>query len=347
MLATRRGGGLSTAARREPSPNKNPTLHPTRSPTGRKGLHRRNYQRHRQFLRHGWLLLFPLLRSVVHEAPPPFRVKAPGTPGRPPTDPKDVLRFLLLKNLQGWSYDETHATLEVLPELRRLLGFRQLPAASTVVGLVRKVPIGYLEDLVGRLAVRLANGPVSVAGDATGLGTCRYQRWIDLKFRKIGERETFVKLHALIVTRAQFPYFLAARLTKGNRNDSPELEPLLEQMPEKVELGNTALDKGYQSRKNAQLIEARGGFPVIDLKSNATTRAAGCPAWKRMVHRQREDRRAFRCRYRRRTVIEGLFGAWKARFGYRVLARRRHAQRVEALCRVIVWNLLAVTYHST
>ncbi len=86
---------------------------------------------------------------------------------------------------------------------------------------------------------------------------------------------------------------------------------------------------------------------MIDLKSNATTRAAGCPAWKRMVHRQREDRRAFRCRYRRRTVIEGLFGAWKARFGYRVLARRRHAQRVEALCRVIVWNLLAVTYHST
>lgn len=45
-------------------------------------------------------------------------------------------------------------------------------------------------------------------------------------------------------------------------------------------------------------------------------------------------------------MIEGLFGAWKARFGYRVLARRRHAQRVEALCRAIVWNLLAVAYHS-
>lgn len=265
-------------------PEQKPHLPSDPKPHGRKGLHRRNYQRHRQFLRHGWLLLFPLLRTVVNEAPPPFRVKAPGTPGRPPTDPRDVLRFLLLKNLEGWSYDETHATLEVLPELRRLLGFRKLSSASAVVGLVHKVPIGYLEDRVGSLALRLANGPVSVAGDATGLGTRRYQRWIDLKFRKIGKREAFVKLHALIVTRAQFPYFLAARLTKGNRNDSPELAPLLDQLPEEVEVGNTELDKGYQSRKNTAFIQARGGFPVIDLKSNATARTAGCSGWKRMVH---------------------------------------------------------------
>ncbi|EQD49424.1 transposase, partial [mine drainage metagenome] len=113
-----------------------------------------------------------------------------------------------------------------------------------------------------------------------------------------------------------------------------------------IELGNGAFDRGYQSRRNAQLIEDRGGFPVIDLKKNATAKALGQPAWPRMVHRPRPDRRAFRYRYRRPPLVEGVFGGFKRRFGEIVLARLRHAQRVEALCRVVVWNLLGMVYHQ-
>ena len=98
-----------------------------------------------------------------------------------------------------------------------------------------------------------------------------------------------------------------------------------------------------------EAVEPRGsgvlaGFPVIDLKKNATARARGYPEWKRMVYRQRTDRRAFRCRYRRRTLVEGVFGAVKRRFGEVVQARRRHAQRIEILCRVVVWNALGMVY---
>lgn len=111
-------------------------------------------------------------------------------------------------------------------------------------------------------------------------------------------------------------------------------------------MGNGAFDRGYQSRKNAQLIEDRGGFPVIDLKKSATAKALGHPAWRRMVHRQWTERQAFRCLYRRRLVVEGVFGGFKRRFGEIVLARRRHAQRVEILWRVVVWNLLGMVYHK-
>ena len=80
-------------------------------------------------------------------------------------------------------------------------------------------------------------------------------------------------------------------MTRGTRNDAPELELLLDQMDPSIELGNGAFDRGYQSRKNAQLIEDRGGFPVIDLKKNASAKTLGHPAWRRMIHRQRTDRR--------------------------------------------------------
>lgn len=185
-----------------------------------------------------------------------------------------------------------------------------------------------------------------MAGDATGVATRRYQRWFDVRHGKKGRRRSFVKRHAIVATRAEGPFFLSARVTRGTRNDSPELGPLLDQLDPSIELGNGAFDRGYPSRRNAQLIEDRGGFPVIDRKKIATAKALGHPAWRQMVHRQRSDRRAFRCRYRRRPVVEGVFGGFKRRFGEVVRARRRHAQRIEILCRVVVWNLLGMVYHG-
>ena len=258
-----------------------------------------------------------------------------------------MARFLLIKNFEGWSYDETYATLEALPELANKLGFRRgVPAASTVVGLVTKVPATYMEGLIAETSRRLVRGRVNTAGDATGVSTRQYQRWFDVRHGKKTRRRLFVKLHAMVATKAQWPFFLSARITAGTWGDSPELEGLLDRVNPEVELGNTALDKGYQSRKNAELIEGRGGLPVMDLKANVRRALAeGHPAWKRMVLRQRGNRRGFRCRYRTRAVIEGMFGAFKRRFGATVLARRRHAQRLETLCRVVLWNVLGLVYH--
>jgi hypothetical protein len=100
---------------------------------------------------------------------------------------------------------------------------------------------------------------------------------------------------------------------------------LLEGIHTDVDAGNVLLDKGDPSRKNAELIEARGDLPIIDLKANVTAKTLGSPAWKRTGIRQRGKRRAFRCRYRRRTAVEGILGALTRRFGEMVKSRRRHA----------------------
>lgn len=257
------------------------------------------------------------------------------------------MRFLLLRALEGWSYDETHATLVALPQLAQRLGFHRVPAAPTVAALVVRIPTPYLERLVGTLARQLCRPRENVAADGTGLSTHRFERWIAARVSS-GVHRSFVKLHALVATRAQFPFFLAAHVTDARINDVTELPRLLEQLPRSLTVGNVALDKGYLSRRNAQAVADRGGRPVMDLKRTiGRIDAGGAPAWAHMLFDQRKHRREFRCRYRRRAVIEGTFGAFKARFGGWIRSRRPQAQTVEILARVMVWNATALAYHAS
>lgn len=304
-----------------------------------------DWGRYRQFLRRSWSRVLPLLRQLVHSAPPPYRVRPPGTPGRPPTPPRDVVRCLLLRALGSWSYDEVQALLTALPSLARAVGLRHVPAASTVAAWAPRVPPEYLTALVGRLARQIPSHRPNLAGDGTGLSLHRWERWNDPS-RGSGRHRAFLKLHALVVTRAQFPYFLAAHVTDDRTNDVTELPTLLSQLPPESPLGSVALDRGYVSRQNAEAIVTHGGRPVIALRSNTTRwHGRGSPAWRQMVFDQLHHRREFACRYRRRAVIEGVFGAFKDRFGGWVRTRRWEAQRVEALTRVVVWNALALGYH--
>jgi hypothetical protein len=157
VYANRHGGGLSAQGSSPPDRTKYPSAPPRRR--------RIDWVRYRQFLRDGWRGVLRRLSQLVRELPPPFSVRPSGTPGRPPTDPRDVVRFLLPRALEGWSYDEVHATLRALPQLAHRLGFRKVPAAPTAAALVGRIPIGYLERLVTTLAAHLARRHENVAGD--------------------------------------------------------------------------------------------------------------------------------------------------------------------------------------
>lgn len=323
---------------------KKATLHPK----PRRGLSRRDHQGHRAFTRYGLLVVFQTLSHLVRTNPPPFRVREAHTRGRPPTDPRDAALFVLIRALEGWSFDTTFAHLTAVPGLPQLLGFRRVPHPSTVVGLLDRIPPIYFEGLLQQLNLRLLRAfpePWNLAGDSTGECMLQYLRWRDQVYGKEGRRRDFVKLHVLLVTRAQGPWFAAIHATPSNVNDVSELGALLTQVPSQIAVGNVALDKGYQSRHNAQIIEDRGGRPVMDLRSNVIhALSQGSPGWKRAVLARR-DGRAFRCRYRRRGVIEGVFGAFKKRFGERVRCHQLGHQIIELLARGVMWNVLAVAYH--
>ncbi len=304
---------------------------------------------YRRFLRTGLFAVYIALREAVRQADPPFRVKANGTPGRTPADPRDVILFLLLRALEGWSFDKTYATLRALPHLATILGFSKpahLPAPSTVQGLVKRIPVSYWEELVRRTGLVFSKGHCNTAGDSTGLGTQDFARWMDARCEEGGKKRKFVKLHVLIATRREWPIFLAAKVTRGNRGDAPEFPEVLDRVSSEIELGNVALDPAYLTKRCVQAIVARGGRPVIEMKENTVLDPNGPPEWKRMIRRQRRHPRGYANRLRRRDAVEATFGSFKRRLGARIRCHRRHAQRTEVLARVVVWNVLGMVYHQ-
>jgi transposase len=65
-----------------------------------------------------------------------------------------------------------------------------------------------------------------------------------------------------------------------------------------------------------------------------------------MIHEAWKHQERYEKNYHRRSVIEGVFSAFKHRFGCEVASKIRHNQNIEVLCRVAAWNMLALAYHS-
>lgn len=164
--------------------------------------------------------------------------------------------------------------------------------------------------------------------DSSGLSTRKYGRWLEVRNAR-RKKKRFVKMHAHTTTDAEMPFFLSAKLTKGYKSDSKQLRDLIRKTGG-VSIGEMPLDKGYLSRKNAQLIANICARPYITLKENTSSALSlGYPAWNNMVHEAWEQKEEYDKHYHRRSVVEGLFNAFKERFGREVASKIRHNQNVE------------------
>jgi len=277
-------------------------------------------------------------------------VKADGTVGRPPADPRAIVVCLLIRAIFGYSYRSTYSFLASSRDYREACGIKHLPGYNTIQEHCKDVPEKYLDGLIRLTAalIMLAQKRSSCNSgcDSTGLSTRKYGRWLEVRNSRRKKKKRFVKLHAHTTTDEEMPFFLSAKVTKGYKADSKQFRDLLKKTGG-VEIGETALDKGYLSRLNAQLIANLGAHPYIALKSNTSSALSlGCPAWNNMVHEAWEHKEEYEKHYHRRSVVEGIFNAVKERFGREVASKIRHNQNVEVLCRVLAWNILALAYHS-
>ena len=150
-----------------------------------------------------------------------------------------------------------------------------------------------------------------------------------------------MKLHAIVDDK--MPIFLSAIVTKGYFGDSPLFENLMIRIDPSIEIGDVCGDPAYLSRANVQIIEEKGGQAIIKLKKGITLKAKGYSAWSKMIRLSRENPKKYDKRYHRRSVIEGYFGAIKARLGNKIRARRRHNQNIELLSKIVAWNALVLT----
>jgi hypothetical protein len=148
-----------------------------------------------------------------------------------------------------------------------------------------------------------------VAVDSSGLEEGRRSGYYLWRLKRRIRRRDFRKFHLASECRLPEKVVHSWRVTAPGRGDSPLFVELVGRVPDP--LGVVCGDPAYASRRNAQYVEDRGGRPYLKPRANATARARGNPAWRRMVLHYRRDRKGFERVYHERSNGEATNSAFK------------------------------------
>jgi len=105
------------------------------------------------------------------------------------------------------------------------------------------------------------------------------------------------------------------------------------------EIGDVCADKADSCRENADLVSKMGGNPFLMPRSNASSKARGYQAWKKMMLFREGSPEEFERRYHKRSNAESTNASLKGKYGEFLRSRRWHMQKREAGLRVIAHNL--------
>lgn len=134
----------------------------------------------------------------------------------------------------------------------------------------------------------------------------------------------------------------AVSRTEGKAGDSPEFGPLVERTAEVFSIEEVSAEKAYSSRENHNIVDDLGGDAYIPFTSNATGRASGSPAWKKIYHKFQLENDEFGDHYHKRSNVETTFHMLKTEFGDSVNAKNEQAQFAEILLKILCNNVVVV-----
>jgi len=282
------------------------------------------------------------MKQLLKDKPDPYRVRSPHTVGISPANPKDILIFLMFKQLFCLSYIDTESFLLWVCEEKTWL-MTSVPDANTAQEHISDIPLSYLKDMLKDTIRCLGDHEVTVIIDATGLSLNQYGQWITVRNGKRKVKKKFIKLHLAVDKRSG--KILIGICSKGWKHDHKFGVQIVKSLKRSLARQGTSidvelLDSGYLSRMMTDEIEKSKAQPYIKMKSNSTTKARRSSSWKRNIRFQKDYPDEFMKEYCYRVVIEGVISALKKMFGSTVSSKKRPHQNVEVLCRLVLWNCM-------
>jgi transposase len=282
------------------------------------------------------------MKRLLNNTSDPYQVRPLHTVGRPPANPKDILIFLMFKQLFCLSYLDTESFLLWVYDEKTWL-METVPDANTAQEHISDIPLSYLETMMKDTIRCLSENNVTVIIDATGLSLSQYGRWITVRNGKKKTKKKFVKIH-LAVDKASGK-ILVGICSKGWKHEHKfgiQIVKSLRRSCKKqgITIETELLDSGYLSREMTDEIERSKAKPYIKMKKNSTTRSGRKPSWKRNIRLQKDHPEKFMKEYCYRVVIEGIISALKQMFGSMISSKKRYHQNVEVLCRLVLWNCM-------
>jgi len=272
----------------------------------------------------------------------PYTIRPSGTVGRPPARPKDIMVFLMIKELFRLSYLDTESFLGWICEEQSWL-MKTVPDANTAQDHIKDIPLTYLAELLQESISCLDEEGLTVIIDATGLSLNQYGQWIRVRNGKKKMKRKFVKVHFAVEKRSN--KILVGLCSKGWKHDHKfgvQIVKALRRTCRRYDasIDVELLDAGYLSRMMTDEIEKSNATPYIKMKNNSTTKSRRSPSWKRNIRLQKDHPEEFMKVFCYRVVIEGIISAFKKVFGSMIASKKRHHQNVEVLCRLVLWNFM-------
>jgi len=252
--------------------------------------------------------------------------------GRPRSyDDALILTIACIQNLNSYSFREA---LEFCEDY-----FKELPALSTyhdrLALLTSDIAQGFVEYTGKKVKASVPEKTSKEKGslfvmDGTGFSyhdIYPMQLHRGTEIRKI---KSHVKIGALIGLVGKKRYVVSAAAGGAYRNDIPLVTPLVQELPEGK--GSVLGDKGFDSIALMMLIQEKGYIPVIPIKKYHWWSAQN-PV------RIQSDKNATKSIYKKRTLIEGLFGNVKQKLSSHIKVFKTEIAKMFALLRLALLNV--------
>jgi transposase len=260
--------------------------------------------------------------------------------GRPSKPLSDMVYVCALKIYSGFSLRRFESLMEVAQERGHI---EETCSYATVSNYMNKPEVtDLLHDLIALSSAPLSTVEDDFAVDSSGFSTSRFGRYFDHKHGEVNKYRKWVKAH--ICVGVETNVITAVSLTEGKAGDSPEFGPLVERTAEVFGIEEVSADKAYSSRENHNIVDELGGEAFIPFTSNATGRAGGSPAWKKMYHKFQLESGEFGDHYHKRSNVETTFHMLKTKFGDNVNAKNELAQFNETLLKILCHNVVVVIH---
>jgi hypothetical protein len=183
---------------------------------------------------------------------------------------------------------------------------------------------------------------VVAAIDSTGYDARPVSGYFVRRCGRRGTQRRWPKLTAVTDTATHL--FLSASVTRGPRQDAPQLVPAVRAAVKNTPIDTLLADAGYDAESNHATCRQRLGVrsTVIALNWRGSRKWPKAKYRRQMVKRFRKKTRAARARrvYARRVQAESVFSRVKRRLGSSVAAVRWPYQKTEILLKAFDHNVL-------
>ncbi len=281
------------------------------------------------------LLFYRLLNELLDILP-----EREYTFGRPRKSLRDMIFCCMIKIYNNTSSRRIISDLE----LAKKAGYiEQVPHFNTLLNYFDDagmwVILNYLIKISG---LPLKQVEEAFAVDASGFGTGRFDRWVNVRNKSGKPRKGFVKAHICCGVKTNI--VTAVEITRENVHDNVLFGSLVDKTHSNFYMKELSADKAYSSRDNLELVNQLGAMPFIPFKKNVTGKSRGSPTWAKMYKIFATKYIEFAEHYHKRSNVETVFSMIKKKFGDNVRCKSLRSQTNEVLCKILSHNLVVLIH---